>query len=150
MTALYFEDFAIGQKFGSARLRLEAADMKSFAADYDPEPFHLDEAAAARNPLFGGLTASGWHTASVTMRLLVASELKPAGGIIGLGAEEIRWPRPVRPGDELHVETEILAVRASSSRPDSGLVTLRTTTFNQHNEPVQLLVSTLIVPRSPV
>src|SRR5262252_497666 len=101
MTARYFEDFIVGQKFGSGRYRIDAAAIKSFAANYDPEPFHLDEAAAARNATFGGLTASGWHTASVTMRLLVEGELKPEGGIIGLGVDEIRWPRPVRPGDEV-------------------------------------------------
>ena len=147
MIAQYWEDFAVGQKFASGRAHVDATAIKSFAAQYDPEPFHLDEAAAALNPLLGGLTASGWHTASLTMRLLVESDFKPAGGIIGLGVDEIRWPRSVRPGDELHLETEILGVRPSNSLPSSGLVKVRTTTFNQKNEPVQILVSNLIVPR---
>ncbi len=93
----YLEDFAAGQKFGSGRLRVEKERIKSFAAEFDPQPFHLDE-AAARGSIFRGLAASGWHTAALTMRLLVESELKPAGGIVGAGFDEFRWPRPVRPG----------------------------------------------------
>ena len=148
MTALYFEDFAVGQKYlGSTSRVIDADEIKSFAAAYDPEPFHLDEAAAAQNPALRGLTASGWHTASVTMRLLVESELRPAGGILGLGVDEIRWPRPVRPGDELRVETEVLELRASGSRPSQGIVKVRTTTFNQANEVVQILISNLLVER---
>lgn len=149
MTARYFEDFTVGQKFGSGRSRIDAAAIKSFAANYDPEPFHLDEAAAAQNTTLGGLTASGWHTASMTMRLLVESELQPAGGIIGLGVDEIRWPRPVRPGDELHLETEIVEVRRSNSFSDAGLVKIRTTTLNQDNASVQIFVSTILVPLRP-
>jgi acyl dehydratase len=116
----YFEDFAPGQKYrGSLRLRVEAGRVKSFAAEFDPQPFHLDD-AAARETIFKGLAASGWHTAAMTMRLLVESDLKPAGGIVGAGFDEFRWPRPVRPGDELWVESEILEVRPSKSRPDQG------------------------------
>src|SRR6202158_2133811 len=126
----YLEDFAVGQTFGSGRLRIEGERALAFAAEFDPQPFHLDEAAARRS-IFGGLTASGWHTAALTMRLLVESELKPAGGIVGAGFEEFRWPRPVRPGDELHLESEVLEVRASKSRPDQGVIKLRTTTMNQ-------------------
>ena len=148
MTALYFEDFAVGQKYlGSKRRAIDAGEIKSFAAAYDPEPFHLDEAAAAQNPALRGLTASGWHTASVTMRLLVESELQPAGGIVGLGVDEIRWPRPVRPGDELRVESEVLALRQSESRPAQGILKVRTTTLNQADEPVQILVSNILVER---
>ncbi|HKD35904.1 MAG TPA: MaoC family dehydratase [Pirellulales bacterium] len=148
MTVLYFEDFAVGQKYlGSGRCVMDAAGIKAFAATYDPEPFHLDEAAAERNPALRSLTASGWHTASVTMRLLVDSELQPAGGIVGLGVDEIRWPRPVRPGDELRVESEVLAIRPSESRPAQGIVKVQTTTFNQANEPVQILVSNILVER---
>jgi acyl dehydratase len=149
VTARYFEDFAIGQKFASGRTRIDAAGIKAFAARFDPEPFHLDEAAAARNPLLGGLTASGWHTASLTMRLLVDSEFKPVGGIVGLGVDEIRWPRSVRPGDELHLETVILEARLSQSRPENGVIKVRTTTFNQNNDPVQILISNVLVPRRP-
>ena len=117
MTARYLEDFSVGQTFGSGRLRVEKERIKSFAAEFDPQPFHLDE-AAARDSIFRGLAASGWHTAALTMRLLVESELKPAGGIVGAGFDEFRWPRPVRPGDELHLESEVLEVRPSKSRPD--------------------------------
>ena len=149
MAEHYFEDFAPGQKYrGASRLRVEAARVKSFAAEFDPQPFHLDE-AAARETIFKGLAASGWHTAAMTMRLLVESDLKPAGGIVGAGFDEFRWPRPVRPGDELWVESEILEVRPSKSRPDHGLVKVRTTTYNQNGEPVQVNVGNLVVPRRP-
>ena len=144
--ARFLEDFAAGQKFGSRRVRVEAERVKRFAAEFDPQPFHLDE-EAARASFFGGLAASGWHTAAMTMRLLVESELDPAGGIIGAGFDEFRWPRPVRPGDELHLEIEVLEVRPSRSRPQQGLVKLRTTTLNQHGEAVQVSVGNLVVPR---
>jgi acyl dehydratase len=140
----YLEDFAVGQTFGSGRLRVEAHRIKTFAAEFDPQPSHLDEQAAS-NTFFGGLAASGWHTAALTMRLLVESELKPAGGIIGLGFDELRWPRPVRPGDELRVQSEVLEVRVSKSRPTQGVIKVRTTTLNQHDEAVQVFVSNLLV-----
>lgn len=146
MTDRYLEDFSAGQKFGSGRLRVERDRIKSFAAEFDPQPFHLDE-DAARSSLFGGLAASGWHTAALTMRLLVESELKPAGGIVGAGFDEFRWPRPVRPGDELHLEIEVLETRSSRSRADQGVIKVRTTTMNQNGEPVQVSVGNLIVPR---
>src|SRR5260370_42451304 len=104
--------------------------IKAFAAEFDPQPFHLDQ-DAARASLFGGLVASGWHTAALTMRLLVGGELRIAGGLIGLGAEELRWPRPVRPGDVLRVESEVLSLRPSQSRADGGVVRGRSTTRNQ-------------------
>jgi len=133
----YLEDFSAGQKFESGRLRVDRDRVKSFAAEFDPQPFHLDEEAAKRS-LFGGLAASGWHTAAMTMKLLVESNLKPAGGILGAGFDEFRWPKPVRPGDELHLEIEVLETRASKSRPDQGVIKVRTTTLNQNNEPVQI------------
>jgi len=144
----YLEDFEPGQKFGSGRLCVEAVRIKSFASEFDPQPFHLDE-DSARVSFFNGLAASGWHTAALTMRLLVDSELKPAGGIIGAGFDEMRWPRPVRPGDELHVESEVLEVRPSKSRPDQGVIKVRTTTLNQNEQPVQIFVGNLIVLRRP-
>jgi acyl dehydratase len=143
---LYLEDFVVGQIFRSARLRVEEAEIKSFAAQFDPQPFHLD-AAAAKTTLFGGLAASGWHTAALTMRLLVDGGAPVAGGIIGAGTDELRWPRPVRPGDELRVESEVLDIRPSRSRPQQGLVKMRTTTFNQNDEPVQVMLANLLVPR---
>ena len=117
-----------------------------FAAEFDPQPFHLDE-EAARDTIFKGLVASGWYTAAVTMRLLVESDLKPAGGIVGAGADELRWPRPVQPGDELRIESEVLEMRPSRSRPDQGLIKVRTTTLNQNDEAVQIVVANLVVPR---
>ncbi|WP_280155751.1 MaoC family dehydratase [Piscinibacter sp. XHJ-5] len=149
MPSLYLEDFEPGQRFtGSTRVRIDDERIKAFAAEFDPQPFHLD-ALAASATFFGGLAASGWHTAAVTMRLLVDSEFKPVGGIVGAGFDELRWPRPVRPGDELHVESEVLEVRPSKSRPDQGLVKVRTNTLNQHGEVVQTSVGNLVVPRRP-
>jgi len=145
MRPLYLEDFAVGQKYESGKRRVEAGEIKAFAAEFDPQPFHLDE-DAARASFFGGLAASGWHTAALTMRLLVEGSLRPAGGIIGTFADELKWPRAVRPGDELTVEAEILEVRPSRSRPDHGFVKCRTTTLNQNREPVQVLVMSLLIP----
>jgi acyl dehydratase len=146
MREQYLEDFAVGQTFGSGQLCIDRERARAFAAEFDPQPFHLDE-EAARHTIFGGLAASGWHTAAVTMRLLVESELKPAGGIIGAGFDEFRWPRPVRPGDKLRIESEVLEVRPSKSRPEHGLIKVRTTTLNQDGEAVQVLVANLVVPR---
>ena len=146
MTERYLEDFHVGQTFGSATLRVDAERIKRFAAEFDPQPFHLDE-ESARETMFDGLAASGWHTAALTMRLLVQSDLKPAGGLIGAGVEELRWPRPVRPGDELRIASEVIEVRPSRSRPQEGWIKLRTTTLNQKGEPVQIFVANLLVPR---
>jgi acyl dehydratase len=142
----YLEDFAVRQTFGSGRLHIDKERTLAFAAEFDPQPFHLDEVAARRS-IFGGLTASGWHTAALTMRLLVESELEPAGGLIGAGFDECRWPRPVRPGDELRVECEVIEVRPSKSRPQQGLIKLRTTTLNQDGEVVLTYVASLVVLR---
>jgi acyl dehydratase len=149
MSRRYLEDFAVGEIYqGSTRIRVELTRIQQFATEFDPQPFHLDEAAAAAS-FFGGLAASGWHTAAITMRLLVDSDLAPAGGIIGAGFDELRWPRPVRPGDELHVSTEVLEIRPSKSRPQQGMVKVRTTTLNQDDQPVQISVGNLVVPRRP-
>lgn len=145
MNELYLDDFYVGQKFGSGRLRVETDQIKAFAAAFDPQPFHLNE-DAAKASFFGGLAASGWHTAALTMRLLVTGDLKPAGGVIG-ASNEISWTRPVRPGDELRVESEVLEVRPSKSRPKQGLIKLRSTTLNQKDEAVQVLTANLVVPR---
>ena len=145
----FLEDFAPGQKYkSSSTITVDAEAIKAFAREYDPQPYHLDE-NAAKQTLFQGLAASGWHTAALTMRLIVDGEMKPAGGVLGAGFDEFRWPRPVRPGDELRVESEILEVRESKSRPDQGLIKVRTTTLNQNGEPVQIFVGNLIVPRRP-
>jgi acyl dehydratase len=148
MTGRYLEDFTVGQTFRSGRRSIEEERIKTFAAEFDPQPFHLDE-QIARSTIFGGLVASGWHTAAVTMRLLVESGLRPAGGIVGAGFGEFRWPRPVRPGDALRIEVEVLDVRPSRSRPEQGVVKVRTTTFNQNDEAVQVTLGNLVVPRRP-
>jgi acyl dehydratase len=143
----YLEDFVVGETFSSGqRLRIDRERALAFAAEFDPQPFHLDEAAARRS-IFGGLSASGWHTAAVTMRLIIGTGIQPAGGLVGAGLDECRWPRPVRHGDELHVECEVIEVRPSKSRPDQGLVKLRTTTLNQHDQPVMVYVVNLVVQR---
>lgn len=140
----YLEDLNIGQKFRSSSLVIESDAIREFAARFDPQPFHLDD-GAARDTLFGGLAASGWHTAALTMRLLVDSEFRPAGGLVGAGLEELRWPRPTRPGDRLELEVEVLDLRAMRSRPGQGLVKLRVTTFNQDREVVQQYVGNLVL-----
>lgn len=146
MTDRYLDDFAPGQKFGSGQLKVDRERIKSFAAEFDPQPFHLSEEAAQRS-IFKGLAASGWHTAAMTMRLLVESDLSPASGIVGVGFEEFRWPNPTRPDDVLHLDIEVLEVRPSKSRPEQGVIKVKTTTLNQNNEPVQVSVGNLIVRR---
>ena len=148
MTKRYLEDFAVGQVFKTGRKRVDKDEIFVFAKEYDPQPFHLDEAAAQQSP-FAGLAASGWHTAAMTMRLLVDGEFKPAGGILGVGFDELSWPHAVRPGDELYVLSEVLEVRPSKSRPDRGMIRVRNTTYNQNDEAVQIFTGNLLVPRRP-
>jgi acyl dehydratase len=140
----YLEDFAVGQTFRTGDRQVTAEEIKRFAADFDPQPFHLDEALAARS-VFNGLVASGWHTAALSMRLLVDSDFVPAGGMIGLGFEG-RWPQPVRPGDTLHVESEVINIRRSNSNPARGVMTVRAATINQNGEAVQQSTFSLVVP----
>jgi acyl dehydratase len=143
---LYLEDLAVGQKFSSGSYVMEADRIREFAAEFDPQPFHLDEAAAQAS-LFKGLAASGWHTAAVAMRLMVTGGLPPlAGGLIGLGGE-IAWPRPTRPGDTLHVESEILEITPSRSKPGRAVVTFRSTMLNQNGEPVYVLTGKLVASK---
>ncbi len=143
--ALYLEDLRVGQQFGSATKLIEETETTSFARAFDPQSFHLDRDAAITS-IFGRLAASGWHTGAMTMRLLVDSEFRIAGGIVGTGFDEFRWTRPVYPGDALHLETEVVEVRPSKSKPDQGLVKVRITTLNQKMEPVQVLLANLIIP----
>lgn len=132
---LYFEDFHLGQKFQShGSVKVTAAEIKEFGEKYDPQPFHLDE-TAGENSFFGGLAASGWLTAAIVMRMRVET-IKVAGGMIGAGVEEIRWTQPVRPGDSLHTDTEVVGVRQSAKRPKFGVITISTTTLNQRDEVV--------------
>jgi acyl dehydratase len=145
---LYLEDMAVGRVFRSDAALMNLERIKAFAAEFDPQPFHLDEDAAAGS-VFGGLVASGWHTAAVAMRLMVESEFRVAGGLVGAGIEHVQWPRPVRPGDLLRVESEILEIRPSRSKPDRGIVRVRNTTLNQDGQPVMIQVANIVVPRRP-
>jgi acyl dehydratase len=145
---LYLEDLRVGQRFTSATHALDEAQIKTFAAQFDPQPFHLDD-DAARSTLLGGLAASGWHTAAITMRLVVDGGIPLAHGVVGAGGE-ISWPQPTRPGDILQVESEILDVTPSRSKPDRGIVTVRSETHNQRGDVVQVLKAKLVVPRRPV
>jgi len=149
MSERYFEDFAVGQVLKpSACAKVDKDDVIGFARKYDPQPFHLSE-EAGREAIFGRMVASGWHTAALTMRLINESEYKAAIGTIGLGFEGMRWPIPVIPGDELRIESEVLDVRPSKSRPDRGLIKMRTRTLNQNGEVVQEIVANAMVPRRP-
>ena len=143
----HLEDLRVGQRFRSGTHALDEAQITSFARQFDPQPFHVDD-DQARDTLFAGLAASGWHTAAITMRLMVGG-VPLAGGIIGAGGE-INWPKPTRPGDVLHVESEIVEITPSRSRPDRGMVTVRSETLNQRGETVQVLTAKLIVPRRAV
>jgi acyl dehydratase len=144
-TQRYLDDLQVGDRFVSGEHALDEAQILSFAKQFDPQPFHLDH-EAAKATLFGGLAASGWHTAAITMRLLVGDGLPLAGGIIGAGGE-ISWPKPTRPGDVLHVETEVVSVTPSRSRPDRGMVVVRSETRNQHGDVLQQSTYKLVVPR---
>src|SRR6202453_627334 len=141
----YFEDFYVGQKFHSlGQAKVTAEEIKEFGTKYDPQPFHLDE-AAGESSFFKGLAASGWLTAAIVMRLRVQS-IRIAGGMIGAGVEEIRWMQPVRPNDVLRTEAEILSVRHSEKRPMFGVVRSRTLVFNQRDEMVMRSIVSFLAP----
>ena len=142
---VYLEDVSVGQRFVTGSHALDEQQIKFFATQFDPQPFHLD-ADAAKTTIFGGLVASGWHTAAITMRLLVESGLHLAGGVVGLGAT-LKWPRPVRPGDVLTVHGEVMEITRSRSSPDRGTMQLSAETRNQNGEVVQTFVSTVLLRR---
>ena len=142
--SLYLEDIAVCQTFESAPHVLTVEEIKDFAGRYDPQFFHLDD-EAARESLFGGLAASGWHTAATTMRLLVES-VPFFGGLIGAGGE-ISWPRATRPGDAIRLRSEVTAVTPSRSRPERGMVNMRCETVNQHDEVVQVFTPKIVAWR---
>lgn len=146
-TPLYLDDLHVGQRFTSATRKVDEAEIKAFAREYDPQPFHLDH-ETAKATIFQGLAASGWHTMALTMRLLVDGGMPIAGGIVGAGAE-ITWPRPTRPGDILQVESEVVDITPSRSKPDRGMVTMKSETKNQRGEVVQHFVGKLVVPKRP-
>ncbi len=145
MSERYFEDLKAGGRFKSETYAVSEEQLISFAREFDPQPFHLD-AAVADQTMFKGLIASGWHTAAITMRLFVQT-LNFAEGAIGLGVDELRWPNAVRPGDRLQVETEIIDLRVSRSKPSHGVVRLRYVTTNQRNEIVQTMSASALVLR---
>jgi len=145
MSERYFDDLTQGDRFKSATYEVTEEQIISFAREFDPQPFHLDS-AVARQTMFKGLIASGWHTAAITMRLFVQT-LDFAEGAIGLGVDELRWPNAVRPGDALQVETEIVDLRVSRSKPSHGVVRLRNVTVNQHGEVVQTMSASALVLR---
>ena len=144
---LYLEDLTVGDRFQSDGHELDAEQIKAFAVLFDPQPFHTDE-EAAKSTFFGGLAASGWHTASITMRLLVQSGIPLANGIIGSGGQ-INWPQPARPGDVLRVESEVMEITPSRSKPDRGMVQMRCETRNQRGEVLQHFLPKLVVMRRP-
>ena len=145
---LYFDDLPVGARFTSATKAVTEPEIKAFAREFDPQPFHLDN-EAAKATLFKGLAASGWHTMAMTMRLLVDGGAPVAGGIVGAGGE-INWPMPTRPGDVIHVVSEVIQATPSRSRPDRGMVTMRSETINQQGDVVQVLIAKLVVPKKPV
>jgi acyl dehydratase len=145
---LYFEDFYVGQKFTSiGAYKVTAAEIKEFGQKYDPQPFHLDE-HAGEGSFFKGLAASGWLTAAIVMRLRVDS-ITVAGGMIGAGVEEMRWTTPVRPGDTIRSEIEVLGVRHSQSRRDYGIVRTRSIAYNQRNEVIMRATVNFLAPVRP-
>lgn len=141
----YFEDLAVGQIFEHGSIEVTQADILDFARRFDPQIFHLD-AEAAKSTFFSGLAASGWHTAAMTMRLIVDSGLDLAGGIIGAGGA-LSWPRPVRPGDVLSLRIEVLELRPSRSKPDRGMLKARMTTLDATGAPVQIMTADLLAVR---
>jgi acyl dehydratase len=145
----YLEDFQVGQTFEAGSAVVDRDEIVEFARHYDPQPFHVDEAAAERS-VFKGMTASGWYTAGLTMRLAVTSGVMRATGIIGVGVDELRWPRPVRPGDVLRVTLTVVDIKPSTSGKPRGIVSVRLTTRNQNDEIVLDEIARLVVPRRPV
>ncbi|RKH68193.1 MaoC family dehydratase [Corallococcus llansteffanensis] len=144
---LFLDDLQVGQRFVSGTHAVDEAQILAFAREFDPQGFHLDD-EVAKGTLFEGLAASGWHTAALTMKLNVRGGLPFKGGIVGAGAE-IRWPKPTRPGDVLHVESEVLELIPSRTKPDRGIATVRSETRNQHGDVVQVLTAKLVLPRRP-
>jgi acyl dehydratase len=148
MSERYFEDVKVGDRFKSSTYKVTEEGIISFAREFDPQSFHLDS-AKAKQTMFEGLIASGWHTAAITMRLFVQM-LNFTEGAVGLGVDELRWPNPVRPGDVLEVETEIVDLRESRSKPSHGIIRLRNVTSNQRDEIVQTMMASAMVPKRRV
>ncbi|HEY2139650.1 MAG TPA: MaoC family dehydratase [Chthoniobacterales bacterium] len=148
MSEKYLEDLHVGDRFGSDTIEVTEENIIAFAREFDPQAFHLDKSAAEQS-IFKGLSASGWHTAAMSMKLFITGELRLAGGSVGLGVDELRWPQAVRPGDVLRLETEILDLRRSKSKPDRGIIRIRNVTTNQRDEVVQTFTAFVMVSRRP-
>jgi acyl dehydratase len=146
VTVHYLEDLTPGQRYRTGSATVDLAQIQAFAAQFDPQPFHLDP-EAAKQTLFGELVASGWHTMGITMRLIVGSDVQLGWGFLGAGVENMDWRHPVRPGDTLRAENEVLEIKPSRSKPDRGIVRIRTTTYNQRDQPVLSFTARLIVPK---
>jgi acyl dehydratase len=146
MTKRYFEDFKVGDSFKGGSIDVSQDAIVTYARQFDPQPFHLDPQAAS-GTMFGELVASGWHTASMTMRLFATSDINIVNGVIGGGVEQLSWPRPVRPGDRLTVRSEVLEARPSRSKPDRGMMRVRVETLNQDGAVVQSFIANLVVMR---
>jgi acyl dehydratase len=144
---LYLEDLHIGQRFTAGPHLMTEERIKSFASEFDPQPFHLDD-EAARPTVFQGLAASGWHTAAVAIKLMVESEMRFSSGLVGFGGE-LSWPKPTRPGDLLRLEAEVLQISPSRSKPQQGVVTVRNSLFNQAGETVYVLTAKILAFRRP-
>jgi acyl dehydratase len=142
---LYLDDLKPGDRFAGGTVTVTEQDIYAFAGQFDPQPFHLDP-EAAKDTVFAGLSASGWHTAAMTMRMIVDGPQTLAGGYVGMGVESLQWPRPVRPGDTLRVVSEVLDVRRSQKRPEQGVVRMQVVTVNQNGEDVLRWTANLLVP----
>ena len=143
----WFDDLKLGMRFKSGKVTVSAEDIKRFASEFDPQPFHLDE-AAAQNTVFKGLAASGWHTAAIAMRLAVQARPFGPHPLMGAGVDDLRWMKPVRPGDTLHLEGEVVELIPSRSKPQ-GIARVKWTAYNQHGEAVYTFNPIAIVPRRP-
>ena len=148
MLSRYFEDFPLGQRFDAGTVSVSEDEIIAFARQYDPQPFHVDP-VAARASIYGGLIASGWHTIALSMRLLIDHVFGHGGSMGSPGVDQIRWTRPVRPGDTLSVSTTVIEARLSRSKPDRGVMRFRVDVHNQHAEPVMELIGTSIMARRP-
>jgi acyl dehydratase len=146
MAKRYFEDFKVGDSFKGGSIDVSQDAIIAYARQFDPQPFHLDPEAAA-GTMFGELVASGWHTASMTMRLFATSDINIVNGVIGGGVEQLSWPCPVRPGDRLTVRSEVIETRPSKSKPDRGMLKVRVDTLNQDGAVVQSFIANLVAIR---
>ncbi len=144
---VWFDDLVLGVRYRGAEIKVTRDDIKRFAAEFDPQPFHLDEAEAEKS-IFKGLAASGWHTAALAMRLIVSVHPFGSNPVVGLGVDDLRWLAPVRPDDDLRVEGEVVELTPSRTKPQ-GTVRVRWVVYNQNEEAVLRFTPIVVVPRRP-